>query len=701
MNELLLELFSEEIPARMQLQAAESLKQQVVDRLKKAEIKPGNYASYVTPRRITLVVDGLPEKQQDAIEELKGPRVGAPGPAIEGFLRSNGLMMEHLEERMTPKGEFYFAKIHKNGRAVADVLTEIIQDVIINFSWPKSMRWGDTTVRWVRPLRSILCLFAGEVLPVRFAHLQASNTTQGHRFHSQCVLKVKDFNDYKAQLAANKVVLDREERKQIITEQLEKQVAPLGLVVKQDIGLLEEVAGLVEWPVALLGSIDDRFMGLPPEVLSTSMRTHQRYFSVQTKDGKLAPYFLTVANIESDDNGVRIIEGNEWVLRARLEDAKFFWEQDQKHSLESRTEELKKIIFHAKLGNVYEKVERTQALSKFIAVWVPHANLVKVERAALLCKADLVSGMVGEFPELQGIMGAYYAVKSNENDDIANAIREHYSPLGPNDKCPKEPVSIAVALADKVDTLVGLFVIGEKPTGSKDPFALRRAALGVIRIIMENDLRIPLRLLLERALSLYPKAILKPEKLLGGEKAKVKARRTVDELLAFFAERLKVLLKDQSVRHDLINAVFNEGNEDDLLRLVNRVKTLDAFLHSDDGVNLLAAYKRATNIVRIEEKKDEASYAKSPDKGVLVQNEEKVLYEALESIKPGVEQALKEDDFAGAFALVASLRKPVDEFFEVVTVNCDNKEVRENRLMLLSQIRNFLDQVANFTLIEG
>lgn len=701
MNELLLELFSEEIPARMQLQAAESLKLQVTEQLQKAGITFSQAESYVTPRRLTLVINGLPTRQEDSVEERKGPRVGAPEAALEGFLRSNGLIMEQLEKRDTPKGDFYFANVHKQGRFIAEALTEILQDVITNLTWPKSMRWGSTTVRWVRPLRSVLCLFSGKVLPLRFAHLEASDTTQGHRFLSGGAFQVSSFEDYKQKLFHAHVVLDREDRKTIIQDQLHKTLSPLGLIVKEDTGLLEEVAGLVEWPNVLLGSIDARFMGLPPEVLSTSMRTHQRYFSVHTKEGKLAPYFLTVANITTEDKGAKIIEGNEWVLRARLEDAKFFWEQDQKHPLADRVKDLKKVVFHAKLGTVYGKVERIQALAKFIAVWVPHANLVKVERAALLCKADLTSGMVGEFPELQGLMGAYYAEKGGESDDIATAIREHYSPLGPNDRCPTQPLSVTISLADKIDSLVGLFAIGEKPTGSKDPFALRRAALGIIRIIIENDLRIPLRLLLERALSLYPKALFKPEKAFGGEKSKVKIKRTVNELLEFFAERLKVVLKDQSIRVDLINAVFDGGSEDDLLRLVSRVKALDMFLRTEDGVNLLAAYKRAINIVRIEEKKDDTSYSKTPDSGLLVQEEEKVLYRALEVIQPAMEKALKEDNFTEAFGKVASLRQPVDKFFDDVTVNCDNKEVRVNRLLLLSQIRSSLDEVANFTLIEG
>lgn len=581
------------------------------------------------------------------------------------------------------------------------MLAELLENIVQSYTWPKSMRWGRSTERWVRPLHRILCLFNEEVLPIKFAHIEASNIAEGHRFHANTPFEVNNYADYEKKLREHKVILDREERKSLIRNNANEQTAALGLSIVPDEGLLEEVTGLVEWPVVLLGAIDQQFMHLPPEVLATSMRSHQKYFSVQTKDGKLAPHFVTVANIASGDGGKRIIAGNERVLRARLEDAKFFWEQDQRWKLDSRVEGLKKIVFHAKLGSVHNKVERIQALAKFLSVWVPRANLVKVERAALLLKADLTTGMVGEFPELQGIMGAYYAEKSEEDDGVVAAIREHYSPQGPKDSCPTQPLSVAVALADKIDTLVGLFAADEKPTGSKDPFALRRAALGVIRIILENQQRIPLKLLFERALGLYPKSLLKPEKTFGGEKVKAKSKRIVEELLLFFADRLRVLLKEQNMRHDLISAVFDGGTEDDMHRLVMRTKALDSFLHSEDGANMLAAYKRAANIVRIEEKKDDVSYKKDPSKDLLVQEEEKTLFEALEVVKADIKNALKEDDFAEAFALVASLRGPVDTFFDEVTVNCDNKNVRANRLMLLSQIRSFLDQVANFTLIEG
>lgn len=702
MSELLLELFSEEIPARMQSHAAESLQKQVVDRLAAAKFSFSSAEHFSTPRRLVLVIKGLPTIREDSTEERKGPRVGAPEEAISGFLRSSGITRDQLEERPTPKGAFYFAVIAKKGGEVAEVLKTLLEEVIAGFTWPKSMRWNSYQVRWVRPLQAITCVFDGKVLPINFAHVQASDVVYGHRFLANKPFTALNFDDYREKLHQHYVVLSAEERKRIILEQAERHVSELGFSLKEDEGLLDEVAGLVEWPVVLRGNIDAAFMELPPEVLSTSMRTHQRYFSLQNARGKLAPHFLVVANIESDDKGERIVHGNERVLRARLGDAKFFWEQDQRWKLETRVDYLKKIIFHAQLGTVFEKVLRIKVLAKFLSVWIPHANLLKVERAAQLSKADLVTEMVKEFPELQGIMGAYYAEKSGEDADVAVAIREHYKPQGPSDACPTAPLSVAIALADKIDTLVGLFLIDEKPTGSKDPYALRRATLGIIRIILENNLRVPLKLLLDRAISLYPKALLKSDKgLFSGEKPKAKTKRIMNELLEFFADRLKVVLKDQAMRYDLINSVFDGGSEDDLMRLVMRVSALDSFVKTEDGINLLSAYKRATNIVKIEEKQDDTTYTKYPDEKLLVQEEEKVLYHAMEAIKPELQKALKADEFTQAMTSVSSLRKPVDNFFDAVTVNCDNKEVRINRLLLLSQIRHFLDQVANFGLIES
>ncbi len=687
MAELLFELFSEEIPARMQAQAAETLTTQITERLKAVNISPSKARFFYTPRRITLVLDGVPEKQDDVTIERKGPSVSAPADALQGFLRSTGLTLEQLEKRDSPKGAFYFAVIQQKGRPVAEVLTEIIQDVITNFVWPKSMRWGGYAVRWVRPLQSILALFNGAVLPVRFAHIEAANTTEGHRFLSkQGRFAVKDFADYQAKLRDAFVILDAQERKKIIQDQANQQAVAQGLTVKQDLGLLDEVAGLVEWPVVLMGDIEQRFMEVPSEVLVTTMRVNQRYFSLLDKAGKMAPKFLITSNITATDGGKRIIAGNERVLRARLEDAAFFWNQDQKVKLEDRVKDLGSMVFHASLGTVAEKVERLQKLSVTLARYTK-ADEATAKRAALLAKADLVTGMVGEFPELQGIMGAYYAAKAKEPQAIVDAIRDHYRPLGPNDQCPKEPVAVTVALADKLDSLVGLFAIGEKPTGSKDPYALRRATLGIIRLITENQLRIPLREALEAALALYPQAAGKKE--------------VIAELLEFFGDRLKVSLKEQSIRHDLIVSVFDGGNEDDVVRLINRVNALDSLLKTDDGINLLAAYKRATNIVAIEEKKDGKSYNAAPDTKLLQQDEEKQLVNRLDALRPTIQSALKAERFTDAMAEVATLRKPVDVFFDKVTVNADDKALRTNRLLALSQIRSFLNQVANFSVIEG
>lgn len=702
MSELLLELFSEEIPARMQLQCAMQLQKQMADHLGAAQLSYNSIEYFTTPRRLALVVKGLPKVKTDSTEERKGPRVGAPEAALEGFLRSAGITKEQLEERDTPKGKFYFAVLAQKGGDVAETLVPLLEAVITGFTWPKSMRWNNYPLRWVRPLQRITCLFDGNILPISFGHIRAADIVQGHRFLSGEPFPVENFDDYRTKLKQHKVILAADERKRVILDQAHHAVEALGCTLKEDEGLLEEVAGLVELPVVLRGNIDESFMVLPSEVLSTSMRTHQRYFSVLDPQGKLAPYFLLVANIEPDDKGEQIIHGNERVLRARLSDAKFFWEQDRRFLLETRVEKLEHIVFHAKLGSVGDKVTRIQALAKFLAMWIPHANLVKVERAAMLAKADLVTEMVKEFPELQGIMGSYYAHAGNEEKEVAVAIREHYSPAGPHDTCPTHPVSVAVALADKIDTLVGLFIIGEKPTGSKDPYALRRATLGIIRIILEGKLRIPLKLLLNRSIDLYPRALLKGDKgLPSSERVKIKPEQLVAELLEFFADRLKVVLKDQSVRHDLISAVFDGGNEDDLMRLVMRAKALDAFIKTEDGINLLAAYKRATNIVRIEEKKDDTTYHKHPDKKLLIEDAEEALWRAMEKLKPELHNALEKDDFVQMMASVASLRKPVDTFFDTVTVNCGKEDVRVNRLLLLSQMRGFLDEVANFGMIES
>ena len=691
MAELLLEFLSEEIPARMQEQAAADLKRLVTEKLSAEGLSFGAAQSFATPRRLALVVENLPVTQPDVKEEKRGPRVGAPEAAVQGFLKAAGIAaLDQCEKRGTGKGEFYFVTVEKKGRATALVLSEMIPDIARNFPWPKSMRWGSGTLRWVRPLHSILCLFDGANVPFQLegtgnTTLHAGNLTRGHRFLASREFVVKNFADYRDNLRFGYVVLDSEERRKMIVADAEQLACEKSLRLRADPGLIAEVAGLIEWPVALIGEIDKAFLDLPPEVLTASMRTHQRYLALEDKDGKLAKHFIVIANMLTDDGGKAIVAGNERVLRARLSDAKFFWDQDRKAPLESRVPRLKDIVFHAKLGTVAEKVERIASLGAELAHKIPGADTDLVRSAATLCKADLTTGMVGEFPELQGIMGRYYALADGEKPAVAEAIRDHYSPQGPNDRCPTAPVSIAVALADKIDSLAGFFAVDEKPTGSKDPFALRRAALGVIRLILENKLRLPLSKIFAQAVEAYEKPV-----------GKVPA-----EILDFFADRLKVHLKEKGVRHDLVTAVFALGDEDDLVRLLARVDALGRFIGTEDGANLLVAYKRAANILRIEEKKDNRSYRGEPDPAKVEAAEEKSLVKVLDEIAKALETALEREDFEGAMAALALLRVPVDKFFDHVTVNAEDKGLRGNRLKLLSQIVAGMNKVADFSKIEG
>jgi glycyl-tRNA synthetase beta chain len=691
MAELLFELLSEEIPARMQAKAASDLKRLVSDGLKGAGLAFTSIESYVTPRRITLVADGLPDRQPDVSEEKKGPKVGAPEQAIGGFLKANGLSsIDEAEIRETPKGNFYFLVKEIAGQATADVLPDLLISAIQTMPWAKSMRWANSSFRWVRPLRSVIALFDGRILT---GSLDLGNgltmpfgaTTNGHRFMSDGPIEVTGVTDYRNRLAAAKVMLDPAERRNTIAEAAAKITSAEGLALKPDDGLLDEVTGLVEWPVVMMGRIDESFMSLPPEVLSTSMRSHQKYFSVRDGD-KLANRFVFVANMEASDGGATIVEGNERVLSARLADARFFWDQDCQKPLASRTTALSDIVFHARLGTVDQKVDRVEALAAELSVYIPTADKDRVRSAARLAKADLVTGMVGEFPELQGIMGRYYALQDGEHEDVALAIAEHYSPLGPGDACPSAPVSVALALADKIDILTGFFAIDEKPTGSKDPYALRRAALGAIRLIIENGLRLPLLSVFDAAQQLYPHLDSAP---------------VAPDLLEFFADRLKVVLKDKGVRHDLVSAVFSLGSEDDLVRLLARVDALAAFIGSEDGANLLIAFRRAANIVRIEEKKDGADYSGDVSRATFEQDQEHQLFEALEQSASAATAALSEEDFAAAMAALAKLRQPVDRFFEDVTVNAENADLRANRLRLLSRIGATLGEVADFSKIEG
>lgn len=708
MSDFLLELFSEEIPARMQADAVDGLASALVALLTRAGLASDNLVveRHVTPRRLAFHAEGLLSRAPDRTEEKRGPRCDAPEGAINGFLRSTGLTLDQLERRQTEKGEMFFAVSRIAGRDAADLLPQLVADLILGFTWPKSMRWRDTRLAWVRPLRSILALFDGQVLkggfhlgvhkdggrqPGWLAEAPADDinflpygaVTRGHRFLSPDPFAVTGFADYEQKLRAAHVILDAEERRAAILAGATRLAQEAGAELIDDPGLLDEVTGLVEWPVPLRGRIDDAFMEVPAEVLTTSMRSHQKYFAARRPDGSLSPHFITVANMQAADGGKTIIGGNERVLRARLSDAKFFWDQDRRKRLEDWAEGLKVRVFHAKLGTVAERVDRIANLAELLAPQVG-ADPALARRAALLAKADLSTGMVGEFPELQGIMGRYYALGQGEDAAVAQAIAEHYSPLGPSDRCPSAPVSVAVALADKLDLLAGFFAIDEKPTGSKDPFALRRAALGVIRLITENGLRLPLEGLFAAALGTY-----------GRMEVGVAAA-----LVNFFADRLKVVMRDKGVRHDLIQAVFANG-EDDVVRLLKRVEALGGFLGTAAGADLLAAHRRAVNILKIEEKKDGRTFDGPVDPSLLTAPPEAALSQALTVAEDAVRPFLAAEDFAAAMAKLGELRDPVDAFFTDVTVNAEEASVRANRLALLARIRSVFGGIADFTAIEG
>lgn len=677
MADLLIELFSEEIPARMQEKAAEDLKRLMTAALKGAGLTFEGANAYATPRRLALNVTGVPTTTPDVSEERRGPRADAPEKAIEGFLRGAGVAREDLIEREDKKGTFLYALIEKKGQAAADVIAGALADTVRNFPWPKSQRWGDGSLRWVRPLHSILCLFDGAIVEMEVDGINADDSTCGHRFMAPGEFSVTDFADYQQKLLDHKVILDANRRQILIRDTAQTLASAAGLELVEDAGLIAEVAGLVEWPVPMLGSFDASFLEVPEEVLVLTMKKDQKY--LVTRDpatGKLANKFIFTANIEPSDDGSAVTGGNERVIAARLADAQFFYEQDLKGKLEDNLPALKDIVFHKELGTVVERVERIRKLAVHLAPTVG-CDPKDADRAAELCKADLVSGMVYEFPEVQGVMGRYYALAQGESDGVADAVRDHYAPLGPSDECPSAPVSIAVALAEKLDTLMGFFGINQKPTGSKDPYALRRAALGVIRLITENNIRLSLNSLFD----------------------------TESGLLAFFGDRLKVQQRDKGVRHDLIDAVFAPNakgeRDDDLVRILNRVAALSEFLETDDGTNLLAGYKRAANILKIEEKKDGVSYNRPVKVGKLAAPEAELLSDALARAKETAENALISEDFEGAMAALSTLRAPIDTFFDEVTVNTDDADARANRLALLSEIRTAVDTVADFGLIEG
>jgi len=695
MGELLLELFSEEIPARMQSRAKDDLARLLGDGLRAAGLEFTGISSFATPRRLTAVVEGLPARSPDVREEKKGPRVDAPDAAIQGFVKAAGLKsIKDAETREDKKGSYYVALLEHAGRPTADVIAEIVPEIIGNFPWPKSMRWGSGKLRWVRPLHSILCLLDGKTVPFAIDGIQSGDETRGHRFMAPKPFRVRSFRDYVQKLKDAFVVLDGAERASLILDGARKAAKMEGLTLVEDEALLAENAGLTEWPVVLMGTFDDAFLEVPPEVLATSMKAHQRAFSLKKGDD-LANRFIVVANLDAEDGGKAIIAGNERVIAARLADAKFFFDQDRKASLEDWVPKLKDIVFHEKLGNQYERVQRIRMLAREIAPLVG-ADPDLAERAAILAKADLLSGMVGEFPELQGVMGRYYALDQQEDPIVADAIAAHYKPLGPTDDVPREPGAIAVALADKLDMLVGFWAIDEKPTGSKDPYALRRAALGVIRLVLERGSRLNLMNLLETQLNNF-KPGARGHVRWGGREVE---QRNVD-LLTFFADRLKVHLREQGAPHDLIDAVFALGGQDDLLMIVRRVEALGRFLETEDGANLLAGTKRAINILRIEEKKDDRTYDQPPDPNLFKRPQEKALAKAVDEVEQAAAAAVANEDFEAAMAAMVLLRTPVDEFFDTVTVNATEPELRENRLRLLNRVRATTQTVADFSKIEG
>ena len=670
MPELLLELFSEEIPARMQARAADDLRALVTNALVDAGLTYEGAQSHGGARRLVLSVEGLQAKAADVSEERKGPRVDAPEKAIDGFLKSTGLSLHELEVQDDKKGQFYLARIRKPGRQATDIIAEIVPDVIRKFPWPKSMRWGSGSLRWVRPLHSIVCTFDGEVVPFTIDGLTSGNQTRGHRVMGKQKIEVRRFEDYVQKLTREFVIVDAHARIETIRTEARNLAFAQGLELIEDDGLLNEVAGLVEWPVVLMGSFDESFLAVPPEVIATSIKNHQKCFALRdAKTGMLANRYLMVANLVARDGGKMIVEGNDKVIAARLSDAKFFWDQDRKVSLEKWAEKLDAITFHAKLGSQGERVARIETLAGEIAATIG-ADVDKARLAARLCKADLVTGMVGEFPELQGLMGRYYALDQGIDEEVADAIRDHYKPVGPTDSIPVSKVGQAVALADKLDTLVGFWAIDEKPTGSKDPYALRRAALGIIRIVLDKSLRIRM--------------------VHGGE-----------DLLAFFADRLKVYLREQGARHDLIDAVFALGNQDDLLMIVRRVEALSKFLGTEDGQHLLTGIKRAANILRIEEKKDGRTYEGDVHINQLIKGEEKALHSAITIATGQTRRAIEHEDFEAAMTAIAKLRAPVDAFFDHVTVNDKDATFRENRLKLLNRIRAATLDVADFSKIES
>ena len=701
MPDLLLELFSEEIPARMQAKARDDLRRLVTDGLVEAGLTYAGAGTFSTPRRLVLTVQGLTGESRPVREERKGPRADAPEAALEGFLRSTGLTRDQLELRDEKKGQVFFAVVEKPGRPAAAIVAEVVESTIRSFPWPKSMRWGNGSLRWVRPLHSILCLLndegGAEVVPLEVDGIVAANTTAGHRFMAPARFAVSSFDDYRAKLQRAFVMLDPAAREAHIWHDATTAAFAQGLEVVPDAGLLAEVAGLVEWPVVLMGAIGADFLGLPAEVLQTSMKEHQKFFSVRNPATGRIEKFVTVANRETADHGATILAGNQKVLAARLSDAKFFWENDlrvvQSIGLEGMAAGLANVTFHNKLGSQADRIARIEALAREIAPLVGASPDLAAE-AARVAKADLQSAMVGEFPELQGTMGGYYARAAGLPEAVAAACKAHYSPLGPSDDVPTDPVSVAVALADKIDTLTGFWAIDEKPTGSKDPFALRRAALGVLRLVLGNDVRL--------SLNARPGPFATSSDLVGmRDVGTAQAFADINDLLAFLHDRLKVYLRDQGIRHDVIDACLAMPGNDDLTLLVNRAEALSAVLKTEDGANLLAGFKRANNILTQAEDKDGVEYSYGADLKFAETDAERALFTALDQAEATITPALKAEDFATAMAAMANLRRPIDAFFTDVQVNSDNPIIRRNRLNLLHRIRSICGQVADLRPIEG
>lgn len=754
MPDLLLELFSEEIPARMQAKAADDLRRLVTDKLVAEGLVYEGAKAFATPRRLALTVHGIPARQPDLKTERRGPKIGAPDAAVQGFLKATGLKsLDEAKIQRDSKGDFYIGLIEKPGRAAIDVLAEILPVIIRTFPWPKSMRWGARSGRpgslsWVRPLHAITATFGLEteepdVVKFEVDGIEAGQTTYGHRFMAPAAISVRRFEDYEAKLKAAKVILDPQARKDIIFADAKELTFAQGFELVEDQVLLDEVSGLVEWPVVMMGSFEPEYLAIPEEVIRATIRNNQKCFVVRdAKTGKLTNKFVLTANIEAADGGKTIVSGNERVIRPRLSDAKFFYETDLKTKLEDRLPKFEQIVFHEKLGTQAERIKRIERLAAEIAPLVG-ADVAKAKRAAHLAKADLLTEVVGEFPEVQGLMGKYYALAQGEDASVAAACEEHYKPQGPTDRVPTDPVSVAVALADKIDTLVGFWAIDEKPTGSKDPYALRRAALGVIRGVLSNSLRISLgKVFLDAASEIFGSRL---DKMVAAERAAVanaaaathenellerfdaergpsqhgeaesdyvfhNARRVASQLLAFFQDRLKAHFREIDARHDLVDAVFARPGEedahlvvkgqDDLLMIVRRVEALGKFLESDDGKNLLAGTKRASNILSIEEKKDKRSFDGAPDASLYSLDEEKALAKAIGEVKADASAAVAREDFAAAMSAMAKLRPPVDAFFDKVRVNDDDAKVRENRLKLLNEIRSATRAVADFSKIQ-